>query len=214
MSALPPLEPLDPAISALVLIDLQGGIVASPTAPLAATEVVANARRLARACREVGTLVVPGARGELTRPARRAPPARRRRPSVGTRPAGWAEIVPELGPEPGDLVIAKRQWGAFDDTELDLRLRRRGISTLILGGISTDRGVESTARDAYERGYQQLCAIDALGARGSDDHAHSVTRVFPRLGRVRPSEEIVRALRAGFIHPRSLGTALAAARVP
>ena len=199
MSELPPLDPLDPGSTALVLVDLQRGIVAAPTAPLAAPEVVACARRLADACREVGALVVlvhvavsPDRRDALHPAIDAVQPAWSAAP-----PPGWTEIVSELGPEAGDLVIAKRQWGAFYGTELDLQLRRRGITTLILGGISTDIGVESTARDAYERGYQQIFAIDAMAARSAADHAHAVTRIFPRLGRVRPSEEIVRALRRG-----------------
>jgi nicotinamidase-related amidase len=150
MSSLPPLDPLDPASTALVLIDLQRGIVAAPTAPLSASEVVASARHLAQACREVETLVV------LVHVAVSSDRRDALHPLIdavqpgwsASPPPGWTEIVPELGPEPGDLVIAKRQWGAFYGTELDLQLRRRGITTLILGGISTDVGVESTARDA------------------------------------------------------------------
>ena len=102
--------------------------------------------------------------------------------------------MPELGPEGGDIVITKRQWGAFYGTELDLQLRRRGVTTIILGGISTDIGVESTARGAYERGYAQIFALDAMAARSAAGHAHAVGEILPRIGRVRSVDEIVAAL--------------------
>ena len=111
-------------------------------------------------------------------------------------PPGWDEIVPELGPRAGDHVVRKRQWGAFYGTDLDLQLRRRGIGTVILCGISTNVGVESTTRDAYERGYQQVFVEDACSARAAEDHAFVFRTVFPRIGRVRQTEEVLRALAA------------------
>ena len=119
-----------------------------------------------------------------------------RRDTPRPRPADWAEIVPELGPEPGDLVITKRQWGAFYGTELDLQLRRRGIDTILLTGIATNIGVESTARDAYERGYEQVFVEDAMAARNADEHANTVRTIFPRMGRVRSTAEVLAALEA------------------
>jgi nicotinamidase-related amidase len=116
---------------------------------------------------------------------------------AGPRPPDWAELVPELGTEPGDLVITKRQWGAFYGTELDLQLRRRGIDTILLAGISTNVGVESTARDAYERGYEQVFLEDAMAARNPDEHAHTIRTVFARIGRVRSTAEVLAALEAG-----------------
>ena len=112
----------------------------------------------------------------------------------GPRPPDWTEIVPELGPEPGDLVIGKRQWGAFYGTELDLQLRRRGIDTILLAGISTNIGVESTARDAYERGYEQVFVEDAMTARDAGEHAHTVRLIFPRIGRVRSTADVLLAI--------------------
>ena len=189
------LPALDPRSSALVLIDLQTGIVARDTAPLPAGDVVRQAVLLARTCRHVGALVVlvhvvagPGQPDALHPLADDAPP------QAATRPAAWSEIVPELGPEAGDLVIAKRQWGAFYGTDLDLQLRRRRIETIVLAGISTNIGVESTARDAYERGYQLVFAADAMAASTEADHRQTVTRIFPRIGRVRDTALIVAAL--------------------
>jgi nicotinamidase-related amidase len=83
--------------------------------------------------------------------------------------ADWAEFVPELTPAPGDIVITKRQWGAFYGTELELQFRRRKIDKLILCGIATDFGVESTARFAYEYGYQQIFAEDAMASRSDEN---------------------------------------------
>ena len=106
----------------------------------------------------------------------------------------WADIVPEVGPKPGDFIITKRQWGAFYGTELDLELRRRGITTIVLCGISTNIGVESTARFAYEYGYNQIFAEDASAAASEEEHKHTITKIFPRLGLVRKTEEIISAL--------------------
>ena len=100
----------------------------------------------------------------------------------------------ELTPQPGDIVISKRQWGAFYGTELDLQLRRRGVDTIVLCGISTNIGVETTARDAFERGYQQVFVEDAMAARSAEEHTATATTLFPRIGRVRSTEEVVAAL--------------------
>ncbi len=187
---------LDPARLALVVIDLQKGILAMPTAPHSTDAVVANAARLADACRAQGAFVVlvhvgPSADGkDALRPLTDQPPLQR-----GTPAPGWDEIVPELGPKPGDHVLRKRQWGAFYGTDLDLQLRRRGIDTILLCGISTNYGVESTARDAYERGYQQIFAEDACSARSAEDHAFALRVALGRIGRVRSTEEIIAALR-------------------
>lgn len=184
---------IDPAKSALVLIDLQKGIVGNPTLPHSSDQVVSNAVKLAEAFRAKGGLVVLvhvtflGEKDRLTAPADE--PA-----AIGQMPADWAEIMPELGPREGDLVIVKRQWGAFYGTELDLQLRRRGIETIVLGGIGTNFGVESTARDAYERGYAQVFVEDATANRNAEGHTHTFTRVFPRIGKVRTTADVLAAL--------------------
>ncbi|HUY61315.1 MAG TPA: hydrolase [Candidatus Dormibacteraeota bacterium] len=185
---------LDPARTALVVIDLQRGIVGMPAAPHDSASVVARAAALAEACRTRGVFVVlvhvglsPGGRDAL-RPVADEPG-----PSLPLQP-GWDEILPELGPKDGDHVVRKRQWGAFYGTDLDLQLRRRGIGTIILCGISSNVGVESTARDAYERGYQQVFVEDACAARDAQAHAFVFRTVFPRIGRVRRSDEVMRAL--------------------
>ena len=180
-----------PALTALVVVDLQKGIVSRPSEPHASGAVIANAARMANALRAKGGFIV------LVRVAFSADMRDVLRPISdeaapgGTMPPDWADIVPELGPRPGDHIVTKRQWGAFYGTDLDQQLRRRGIGTLILSGISTCFGVESTARAAYERGYQQLFAEDAMAARSAAEHEHTITRIFPRLGRVRRTDAIV-----------------------
>jgi nicotinamidase-related amidase len=115
----------------------------------------------------------------------------------GALPPDWSELIPELNRQPNDLVILKRQWGAFYGTDLELQLRRRGLSTIILCGIATAFGVESTARHAYERGFEQVFAEDAMTSRTAESHANAIVNIFPRMGRVRSTAEIVAALRAG-----------------
>ena len=109
-------------------------------------------------------------------------------------PSDWNEFVDEMRPEGSDIVITKRQWGAFYGTELDLQLRRRGLRTIVLCGIATNYGVESTARFAYEYGFQQIFAEDAMSANSEEAHYASVNFIFRRIGRVRTADEIVRAL--------------------
>jgi nicotinamidase-related amidase len=185
---------LDPRSTALALIDLQRGIVGRPVAPHSAAEVVEQARRLAVRCREVGATVV------LVRVAHAADGRDRLAPRVdaapwgGAVPADFSELVPDIGPREGDIVITKRQWGAFYGTELDLELRRRRIRTIVLGGIATNFGVESTARDAYERGYEQVFVEDAMAAMTPEAHRFAVATIFPRIGLVRSTEDVLKAL--------------------
>jgi nicotinamidase-related amidase len=185
---------IDKSKTALVVIDLQKGVIGRPTVPYASELVVRNAAALAAAFREnampvflVRVSFSPDWKDALRPIADAAMPAH-------TPPPDWAEIVPEMGPKPGDLVITKRQWGAFYGTGLDLQLRRRGLAAIVLCGIATEFGVESTARDAYERGYEQIFASDAMTGIHAASHANALERIFPRMGRVRGTGEIVAAL--------------------
>lgn len=186
---------LDPASTALVLIDLQRGIVATPTAPHTARDVIARAAQLAARCRERGAVVVlvhvdPGPNGVLSpHPIADVP-----RPALDIT-ADWHQIVPELGPRDSDIIVTKHHPGAFHATDLDLQLRRRGIHTIVLGGISTNIGVEATARVAYELGYDQIFVEDAMAAREADLHTFPVARFFPTIGRVRSTRDVLGALR-------------------
>jgi nicotinamidase-related amidase len=188
---------LDPATTALVMVDLQNGI-ARDTAPHEPGDVIRRAAAIARSLRSAGGTVVwicvdnhPDGRDRL-RPITDSPAAER------PRVADHAELAPGLEREPSDLVITKRGWSAFHGTELDLQLRRRGVSMIVLGGISTNVGVETTARSAYDHGYQQVFVEDAMSARTTEDHAWTVKRVLPRMGRVRTAAEVLAALELGM----------------
>lgn len=185
---------LVPGKTALVVIDLQKGIASMDTKPHAAADVIQRASKLAKAVRAHGgpvfwVRVTPSAdKKDALSPVTDAPPR------SWDMPADFAELVPELDREDSDFVITKRQWGAFHGTELDLELRRRGIDTIILCGISTSIGVESTARFAYEYGYDQVFVEDACAAMTQEEHDMSIKTVFPRMGRVRSTDEVLRML--------------------
>ena len=114
----------------------------------------------------------------------------------GTFPPDWMDLIPDLDRQPSDVVVLKRQWGAFYGTDLDLQLRRRARTAIVLCGIATEIGVESTARDAYERGYELVFASDAVAGMSPEAHANSLERIFPRMGRVRTTDEIIAALKS------------------
>ena len=180
--------------TALVVIDLQRGVVALETVhPVSGT--IARSALLARAFRAAGLPVVlvnvharPGIDALQPR-ADAQPPATARR-------TDFADLIEELQADPArDILITKRQWGAFYGTELDLQLRRRRITGLVLCGISTSIGVESTARDAFERGYNLTFAADAMTDLFEDAHELALKRIFPRMGEVGTTDEILAKLR-------------------
>ncbi len=182
----------DPATTALILIDLQRGVVARDCMPHSSAAVVANAARLAKRFRERGATVVlvhvgfsDDDRDRLKPDADEAVPPR------SAMSANFSELVPELDRAASDVVIMKRQWGAFYGTALDLQLRRRGIRTLVMTGISTNFGVESTARDAYERGFNLLFVEDAMSGLSPGAHEFAVKTIFPRIGRVVTTEALL-----------------------
>ena len=188
---------LDQAKMALVVIDMTKGVLSLASGPYPVQEVLANTVRLAEAFRQAGSFVVlvnvnsvdgkdllhPLTDAEVRMPAQ--------------RPKDWADIVPELGPRPLDHLVTKHQWGAFFGTDLDLQLRRRGIETIVLCGIATNFGVETTAREAYQHGYNQVFAEDAMNALSGEEHQHTCTYIFPRIGRIRSTDEIVAAISGG-----------------
>jgi nicotinamidase-related amidase len=188
---------IDPSKTALVLIDLQKGIVGMPgIAPRSGPDVVTNAVKLVhrfRAAKAPVVLVHVGFAPDLADLVKTETDAT---PFRGPFPPGFTDLVPELGPEQTDITIIKRQWGAFYGTELDLQLRRRGITTIVLGGIATNIGVESTARAALEHGYQLILVEDAMASRSAEMHTFAITKIFPSLGLVRSTEEVLAAFSA------------------
>ena len=176
--------------TALVVIDLQKGIVAFPTAhPVA--DVIRNARLLVDAFRNrdlpvVLVNVAGGAPGRTEQPRR-----------AGDFPAGWTDLVPELDQQPQDHTVTKRTWGAFIDTDLESYLKSRSITQVVIVGVSTSIGVESTARQAYERGLNVTLATDAMTDMNIDAHINSVTRIFPKLGETGTTQEIIALIESG-----------------
>lgn len=172
---------------ALIVIDLQKGIVQFP-ATHPTKDVIANAGALATAFRTRGFPVIlvnvtggaPG-RTEVVRPKTE-------------RSSDWSELVSELDKQPTDILITKERWGAFIGTTLHERLQELGVTQVIVAGISTSIGVESTARSAYEYGYNVVLAVDAMTDTNADAHENSITRIFPRLGETATTDEIIRAL--------------------
>lgn len=188
-----PVQQLDPR-TALVLIDLQKGITAMPTVE-PGDVIVERAARLARAFRERDLPVVrvrvafsPDG-GDMLRSRVDAQP-----PASSSRPADWAELREEIGSGPHDIIITKRQWDAFFGTELDLQLRRRKMTGIVLAGISTSIGVESTARHGRELAYEIAIASDAVTDTVREAHENSLHRIFPRLGQVDTTANIIAAL--------------------
>ncbi|MFE4333599.1 isochorismatase family protein [Streptomyces sp. NPDC056831] len=177
---------LDPK-TALVVVDLQKGIVGLPTVHPTA-DIVANSATLADAFRAKGLPVV------LVRVTGGAPGRTETPGPSGTPAADWAEIIPELGPREGDIVVTKQQWGAFYGTDLDLQLRRRGVTQVVVTGAATSIGVESTARSAHEHGYHVTVVTDAVTDLDADAHRNSVERIFPRLGETDTTEAIAKLL--------------------
>ena len=185
---------LDPTTTALVLIDLQRGIVDGDKFPHASEMVVSRGAHLAAAFRARNALVVLvnvdlGANGELFP----SPTADMPRP-VRTYPPEFSALVPELGRQPTDVTVTKHQPNAFYCTDLEVQLRRRNIRTIVLGGIATNLGVEGTARGAHERGFEQVFVHDAMTARALVLHEHTVTHFLPTIGRVRTTAEVIAAL--------------------
>ena len=187
---------LDLAGTALVLIDLQNGNMARDLAPYSSQAVLGNCVSLAQEMRNRGGMVifVRVLMNELQSPHADAP---LRAPGAPAPAPDASHLAAQANVEATDIVIVKRQWGAFYGTELDQLLRRRHIKTLILGGIVTNFGVESTARAAYDRGYGLVFAEDAMSGVTAEAHAFACKHTLRVMGRVRTTAELIDALQAG-----------------
>ena len=187
---------LDLARTALVLIDLQNGIVPRPWAPYTGEHVVGNCSQLAQEMRNLGGMVVYV---HVLLNDMVSLPADQPGNAPGAPPPEASQFVPEAGVEATDVVIVKRQWGAFYGTNLDQQLRRRGIRTIVIGGIATNMGVESTARAAFDRAYELVFVEDAMTSFSAEAHQFACGQVFKRMGRVRSTEHVLQALRAAAV---------------
>jgi nicotinamidase-related amidase len=183
---------LNPRTTALVMIDLQHGIVSRPVAPHSGAQVVAKAKPLADALRAKGGTVVwvHVLLNELLALPADAPG---RTADTPPAPAEASELVPEIGAQPGDVIVAKRQWGAFYGTNLEQQLRRRGIDTIVIGGIATNFGVESTARAAFDFGFKLVFVEDATSGLNEEMHHFTFEKLFRHMGHVRSTQETIAA---------------------
>lgn len=173
--------------TALIVVDLQAGTVANPTAH-PAREVVARACELLAAFRRRELLVVlasvngtPAGRTEYSEGARDFPP-------------DWNQLLPELDQQPNDVTLTRRTCSAFAGTRLAVLLKERGVTQVVLAGMATSFGVESTARDAYDLGFNVVLALDAITDPNPEAHHNSATRVFPALGQTGQASEIINML--------------------
>lgn len=174
--------------TALVLIDLQKGVLAMPVAPHAAAAVYERSMLLAQRFRSAGALVVQVRVSFSSDLADTLRPPVDQPTNYASLPPGWDQFPDS--PPPSDLIITKRHWGAFYGTELDLQLRRRAIGCIVLGGIATNIGVESTARSAAEHGYELVVPEDLCSGMSAEVHAFSFKHILPRLARITSSEAI------------------------
>lgn len=178
--------------TALILIDLQHGIVGLPVQPHAASAVVERCRTLAAAFRSKDCKVVY-ARVDLNNMLPLIVDLSHRDPNVSLPPLA-SELVSDAGFQEGDTLVTKRHWGAFGPTELESFLHSEGIKTIVIAGIATNMGVESTARQAVALGFQVVFAEDACSSLDAAAHAFATQQIFPLMARVRSTQEIVDAL--------------------
>ena len=196
---------IDPSKTALVVIDVQKGIISldRKLEPNSATQIITNVSKLVRRFREIGMPVFlvhfrPFDGKDMLHPV----VDQQVQWGSGQRPPDWAEFVEEIKPTEKDIVITKRQWGAFYGTELDLQLRRRKIEMIVLCGVSTNFGVETTARDAYQRGYNQVFVVDAMAASSKEEHEATLKYIFPRIGLLRATDDILRSIEKNHSAPK------------
>jgi nicotinamidase-related amidase len=189
---------IDKKSTALVIIDLQKGIVARELQPYGSQTVIGNAAKLAEAFRKnsMPVFLVHVVSSEADRLNAIADEPMFSRSHAQQMPADGSEFVPELRQSDSDIIITKKQWGAFYGTGLELQLRRRKMGTIVLCGVATNYGVESTARFAYEYGFQQVFAEDAISSMSKEMHDASVNYALKRMGRVRKTDEILESLKS------------------
>jgi nicotinamidase-related amidase len=177
------LTSLDPK-TALIVIDLQKGIVAMPTAH-PASDIVHKASMLAEAFRQRDLPVVL-VNVDGTPPGRTEQGLR-----LTDMPDGWTDLVGELNAHSRDHRVTKRTRGAFTNTDLDAYLKKNGVTQVVISGISTSAGVESTARFAQELGYHVTLPIDAMTDTSIETHTNSITRIFPRIGETGSTQDVL-----------------------
>jgi nicotinamidase-related amidase len=172
---------LNPHTTALVLIDLQNGILGRKLVPVSADDLVVQGKALTEKFRAAGApVVLVNALPKLDGPARQVDDPT---PLPKTLPKGFTDLAPGLA-EPGDILITKSTWGAFFMTDLDSQLKAREVSVIVLGGVATHVGVESTARQAWDLGYELVIARDVTTSMAVEPHEGTMRYIFPRIARI------------------------------
>lgn len=185
-----PITTIDPR-TALIVVDLQQGVVGLPAAAHSMETVIQNSVKLVSTFRELGLPVVlvnvtgaPAGRTERTG-------------GGGARPDGWDILIPQLGQQPSDHLVTKQTRGAFTGTDLEEYLRGQGVTQVVITGVATGSGVESTARHAHELGFNVTLATDAMTDMSAEVHENSVLRIFPGIGETGTTAEILETLEIG-----------------
>ena len=187
---------LEKHTTALIIIDLQNGILDPEPVPFGHKQIVGQAASLGHAFAQVGSPIVltttDFAPGYADAPKGLADsPWELPKPAL---PADFATLVPEINALPAAVRVAKRQMSAFFGTELDLQLRRRGCGTVVICGVATNLGVEATARAAFDFNYNVVLASDACGSVAPGLHEFAMEKILPRIARVRQTSEILDAM--------------------
>jgi nicotinamidase-related amidase len=181
-----PLTQLDP-VAALVAIDLQKGVIGFDCAPHTTGDVVERTAELARAFRKRNLPVI------LVNVEGRAP-GRVDAAFNFNPPADWAELAPGLDRQPSDYAVTKYQIGAFYGTALERILRRAGVTQIFLTGVATTMGVEATAREAFDHGYNVVIVEDAMSDMSGDNHNHAIGKILPRIAEITATADALRVL--------------------
>jgi nicotinamidase-related amidase len=181
-----PVTELDPTI-ALIVVDLQAGTAANPTAHPIEDVVARNLELLAAFRLRSLPVVLANVTGT---------PAGQTQYGAGARafPAEWSALLPALDQQPTDLTVTRATWSAFAGTDLNAQLTALGVTQVVISGVATSFGVESTARQAYDLGYSVVVVTDAITDPRAESHAGSVERVFPALGQLDTTAAVVAAI--------------------
>jgi len=204
--------------AALLIVDMQNDLVKDEEGPFALlaknvreAEVIEKIQKLLKCARETGLPIfhiktvhrADGAdvwTGGITDLMSALDPELIKRMRTRLVEGTWgAEFVDELKPLPGEFVIEKRRSDAFYQTPLELFLRRLGVDTLIIAGVITSGCVEATARGARDRDFNVIIVADCCADINKEAHELSLKLVFPSIGRVRSSEQVIRAMRESKI---------------
>lgn len=188
---------LDLAKAALVVIDLQKGIMGTgELKPYSANEIIEKNNQLAESIENTAGLITlvnvdPTTMRFLNKEGSGK--------AYGNAPADFTEFVMPIAEDESAknvLKVKKHNPGAFFGTDLDLQLRRRGIDTIILTGVATANGVYATALDAYQYGYDVIVVEDACGDRDEELHHIFFDKLFPKIGQTIQTAEMLKEIKS------------------